>query len=113
MSDISLTQNRQPALTGLAIEATPVIEYGGPEDFKAQSGDVTVRAGGKGTLLAFKAEATGTAGQGAQATITFTLEAPRSPPSRCLPVRRRCRPDAPRARSAPCSRPRSSRSRRG
>ncbi len=76
LGDVSLTQGKQAALAGLAIEAAPVIEYGGPDDFKVQSGDVTVRAGLKGTLLTLKAEATGTPNQGTQATMTFALEAP-------------------------------------
>ena len=76
LSEVSLTQNRRVALTGLAIEATPQVEYGSPENFTVQSGDVVIRTAGKGNLLALKAEATAAPGQGTQATVTFSLEAP-------------------------------------
>ena len=76
LAGVSLTQNRRLALTALAIEAMPQVEYGSPEDFRVQSGDVTVRVAGKGDLLTLKAEAVATPGQGTQATITFSLEVP-------------------------------------
>lgn len=76
LADVSLSQNRRPALAGLAIEATPQIEYGSAENFRVQSGEMTVRVAGKGNLLGLTAEATATPGQGTQATVTFALEAP-------------------------------------
>ena len=76
LADVSLTQGRQLALTGLAIEALPVIDLAGPESFKVQSGDVTVRTAARATLFTLKAEATQTPDQGTQATASFTLEIP-------------------------------------
>ncbi|MES1168473.1 MAG: hypothetical protein ABUL61_04820, partial [Oleiharenicola lentus] len=74
--DVSLTQDRRLALTGLAIEASPQFEYGGPEDYRVQSGDVTIRTAGVGSLLTMKAETSEAPGQGGQATATFALEVP-------------------------------------
>jgi hypothetical protein len=76
LGGVSLSQNRRVMLNALAIEAMPEVEYAGPQDFRVQSGDMTVRVAGKGDLLALKAEATATPGQGTQATLTFSLEVP-------------------------------------
>ncbi len=76
LTDVSLTQGKQPALTGLALEASPIIEYTNAESFRVQSGDITVRNAAKATLLTLKAEATQTPDQGTQATVNFTLEIP-------------------------------------
>lgn len=75
LADVSFTQNKQPALAGLALEARPVIEYAGSTGLKIQSGEVTVRAGAQ-ALAAFKAEVVQSPGQGTQATMTFSLEVP-------------------------------------
>jgi hypothetical protein len=76
LTEVSLTQGRQPALTGLMLEALPVIEYANAENFRVQSGDIMVRNAAKATLLTLKAEATQTPEQGTQATVNFTLEIP-------------------------------------
>lgn len=75
LSDIALSQNRQPALTGLSLEASPVVEYEGPEKLRFESGDVSLRTT-KSSLMTLKAEATQAPGKGMQATLTFGLEVP-------------------------------------
>ena len=75
LADVSLTQNRQPALTGLNLEARPSVEYAGPGTLRVQSGDVTLRAG-QTPLMTLKVETTQTPGQDTQSVATFTLEVP-------------------------------------
>lgn len=75
LHDVSLTQNRQVALTGLAIEARPFLEYAGPGNLRLQSGDVGIRAG-QSPLMTLKLDATQTPGQDTQAVMAFTLEVP-------------------------------------
>jgi len=76
LSDVSLTDQGQPALTGLQIEARPLFELTGQAGAKLQSGDVTVRTAGGTLLLAAKGEATQSAAAGLQGSMTFTLEVP-------------------------------------
>lgn len=76
LADVSLAQSRRPALTGLAIEAQPIVELAGPGAVRVQTGDVTVRTSAKAPLLTFKAEANRAPGQGDQASLTFALELP-------------------------------------
>ena len=76
LSDVSLTEQGQPALTGLQIEARPVFELNGKAGAKLQSGDITVRTAGGTLLLAAKGEATQSAAAGLQGAMTFTLEVP-------------------------------------
>ncbi len=76
LADVSLAQGRTAALTELAIEARPVLEYAGPDSLKIQTGDVIVRNRAKTVLATFKAEGARTPAQGTQATITFNLEVP-------------------------------------
>jgi hypothetical protein len=76
LADVSLTQDGRLAATGLAIEASPQIEYGGPEDYRGQSGDVVIRSAKAGNLLTLKAEASAAPGQGSQANATFAVEVP-------------------------------------
>ena len=76
LADVSLTQGRTAALTELAIEARPVLEYAGADNLKFQTGDLIVRNRAKAVLVTLKAEGTKTPGQGTQASITFTLEVP-------------------------------------
>lgn len=75
LSDVSLTQNRQPALTGLSLEARPSLEYAGPGTLRMQSGDITIRAS-QIPLMSLKFEATQTPGQDTQSVATFTIEVP-------------------------------------
>ena len=75
LAEVSLTQNRQPALTGLSLEARPSVDYAGPGALRLQSGDVTVRAG-QASLMTLKWETTQTPGQDTQSVATFTLEVP-------------------------------------
>ncbi|HWA28799.1 MAG TPA: AsmA-like C-terminal region-containing protein [Lacunisphaera sp.] len=76
LADVSLTQDRAPTLTDLAIEARPIIEFSGPGSLKVQSGDLTVRNRAKALLASLKGEAIQTPAQGTQATITFNFEIP-------------------------------------
>ena len=76
LADVSLSQGRTAALTELAIEARPVLEYAGPDNLKFQTGDLIVRTRAKAALVTLKAEGAKTPGQGTQATITFNLEVP-------------------------------------
>lgn len=76
LSDVSLTEQGQPALTGLQIEARPAFELTGKTGARLQSGDVTVRTSGGTLLLAAKGEATQSAAAGLQAAMAFTLEVP-------------------------------------
>lgn len=76
LSDVSLTEQGRPALTGLQIEARPVFELTGRSGARLQSGDVTVRTAGGTLLLAAKGEATQSAAAGLQGAMTFTLEVP-------------------------------------
>ncbi|HKB57427.1 MAG TPA: AsmA-like C-terminal region-containing protein [Lacunisphaera sp.] len=76
LANLSLTQNGQPALTGLGVEALPVIEVMGRAAAKVQTGDVTVRTATGATLLSFKGEATRSAETGLSGALTFNLEIP-------------------------------------
>ena len=75
LADVSLTQNRQPALTGLSVAIQPQLEYAGPGSLKLQSGDVTIRAA-KATLATLRLDATQVPGQDTQAVMNFALEVP-------------------------------------
>jgi len=76
LAGVSLTQGRATMLTGLAIEARPVVEYAGANSLKIQSGDLTVRNSARAVLATLKGEAEQTSPQGGQATMTFNLEIP-------------------------------------
>ena len=76
LANLSLTQNGQPALTGLGVEALPVIEVTGRAAAKVQTGDVTVRTATGATLLSFKGEAVKSAEKGLSGALTFNLEVP-------------------------------------
>lgn len=76
LADVSLTQGRVPALTGLAFEARPIIEYAGEKGAKIQTGDVIVRNRAKAVLATLKSEATRVTDQDTQATMSFSLEVP-------------------------------------
>ncbi len=76
LAEVSLVQGRQQALTGLAVEVSPSLEYSGPENYRVRLGDLTVRNAARATLFTLKAEATETPDQGTQATANFTLELP-------------------------------------
>ncbi len=74
LADVSLAEQGRVALTGLQIEARPVIELTGTTSARIQSGDVTVRTADGRLLLGASGEATRTAGAGLQGAMTFTLE---------------------------------------
>ena len=76
LSDVSLTEQGRPVLTGLQIEARPAFELTGKAGARLQSGDITVRTSGGTLLLAAKGEATQSAAAGLQGAMTFTLEVP-------------------------------------
>ncbi|MSU46987.1 MAG: hypothetical protein EXS42_07690 [Lacunisphaera sp.] len=76
LANLSLTRDGQPALTGLGIEAQPVIEVTSRAAAKIQTGDVAVRTSAGATLLTFKGEATRSAEAGWRGTLTFNLEVP-------------------------------------
>lgn len=75
LADVSLTQDRQPAITGLSIEARPVVEYVNGGRLRVQSGDIKVRSGAA-ELMVLQVEAAVEPGQDTQALATFTLEVP-------------------------------------
>ena len=76
LSDVSLAEQGQPALTGLQIEARPAFELTGKTGAKLQSGDITVRTTGGTLLLTAKGEAAQSAAAGLQGALTFALEVP-------------------------------------
>lgn len=76
LADVTLSQGRSPALTDLALEARPVIEYAGVKGGKIQTGEVIVRNRAKALLATIKAEVTQAPDTGTQATMTFNLEIP-------------------------------------
>ncbi|MBL9218080.1 MAG: hypothetical protein JNG82_06300 [Opitutaceae bacterium] len=76
LTDVSLSEQGKPALTGLQIEARPAVEMSGQTDVKLQTGDVTVRTAGGTLLLTAKGEATQSAASGLQGALTFGLEVP-------------------------------------
>jgi hypothetical protein len=73
--DVSLTQNRQPALRGLVLRAQPYLEYAGPDSLKFQSGEVVVSVG-PAPLLTLKLDASQSPGHDLQAVLGFNLEVP-------------------------------------
>lgn len=75
LAEVGLTQGRQPALTGLSIEALPAVQYGGPAGFSAETGDVVVRTA-QGPFINLRAQTTRAPGQDLQATANFTVEIP-------------------------------------
>lgn len=76
LTDVSLSEQGKPALTGLQIEARPSVEMSGQAGVKLQSGDVTVRTAGGTLLLTAKGEAAQSAASGLQGALTFGLEVP-------------------------------------
>ena len=74
--NVSLTEQGRPALTGLSIEARPVLELTGKSDAKVQTGDITIRTDAGAVLLTAKAEATHAPGAGIQGAATFSIEVP-------------------------------------
>ncbi len=76
LADVSLTRDRQPSLTGLAIEARPVLDYLGRGNLKIRTGEVTVRNAARASVVTLQLEATQSPGQDAQAVLEFALEVP-------------------------------------
>lgn len=76
LADVSLTEHGRPALTGLGIEAQPVLELSGQDSVRFDTGAVTVRDATGAVLATLKAEATQTAGAGFKGALNFTLEVP-------------------------------------
>lgn len=75
LADVVLTQNRQTMLTGLSLEAQPVVEYAGPGSLALRTGDIAVRSG-MTPLLTVKCDVVQTPGQDTQAVASFTIEVP-------------------------------------
>ncbi|SDR65570.1 AsmA-like C-terminal region-containing protein [Opitutus sp. GAS368] len=76
LAEVSLTEQRQPALAGLSFEARPVFELAGGANARFQTGDITVRNAAGDLLLTAKGEATHAPGTGLQGALSFTLEVP-------------------------------------
>jgi hypothetical protein len=76
LTDVSLTQDGQPALAGLSVEAQPSVEVTGHSAAKGETGDVTVRSANGAVLLTLKGEASRSAEAGLRGTMTFNLEVP-------------------------------------
>jgi len=76
LADFSLTQDGQPALTGLAVEALPVFELTGGIGGRVQTGEVTVRDARGASVATFRGEGTHTAAAGLHGNLTFALEVP-------------------------------------
>lgn len=75
LAEVSLTQDGQPALTALRVEARPSIEVTGHAAVKVQTGDVLIRTSTGENLLAFQGEASRTP-EGLRGAATFNLEVP-------------------------------------
>ncbi|HVT74737.1 MAG TPA: AsmA-like C-terminal region-containing protein [Lacunisphaera sp.] len=76
LAGVSLAQDGQPALSGLAIEARPSAEIEGPESVAARTGDVTIRTADGGSLVTLQGEATRKPDAGLRASLSFNLEVP-------------------------------------
>ena len=76
LAAFSLTQDGQPALAGLAVEALPVFELTGGIGGRVHTGDVTVKDASGATLATFRGEGTHTAAAGLHGSLTFALEVP-------------------------------------
>jgi hypothetical protein len=75
LGGVGLTEQRQPALAGLSVEARPVFELAGASA-RFQTGDITVRNAAGDLMLAAKGEANQAADGGLQGALSFTLEVP-------------------------------------
>lgn len=75
LAEVALTQNRQTMLTGLTLEAQPVVEYAGPGALALRTGDIAIR-GGQGPLMTVKCDLVQTPGQDTQAAANFSIEVP-------------------------------------
>lgn len=75
LSDVSLMQGRQAALTNLSLEANPIAEYAGPGTLRVQSGEVIIRAA-QAALMSLNFETTQAPDQDTQTIANFTLEVP-------------------------------------
>lgn len=76
LADVSLSAHGRPALTGLGIDAQPVLELTGKDSVSFDAGPVTVRDAAGTVLATLKAGATQTAGAGLKGALNFTLEVP-------------------------------------
>ncbi len=76
LADVSLTQDGQRALTGLAIEALPVFELTGGIGGRVQTGEVTVKDTTGATVVTLRGEGTHTEAAGLHGNLTFALEVP-------------------------------------
>ncbi|HTL68835.1 MAG TPA: AsmA-like C-terminal region-containing protein [Lacunisphaera sp.] len=76
LAGVSLTQDGQPALTGLAIEAQPSAEIDGPESGLVRTGDVTIRTADGSSLATLHGEASRKPDSGVNASLAFNLEVP-------------------------------------
>jgi hypothetical protein len=76
LAGVSLAQGDRPALTGLTIEAMPVIELNGSNASTVQTGEVSVRNSAGAAVATFKGESMRSAESGQRGTLTFNLELP-------------------------------------
>lgn len=75
LAGVSLIEDGEPALDGLAIQASPVVEFSAGSVI-AQTGDFTMRDSKGAALLACKGEIAQSAADGMRANFNFTLEVP-------------------------------------
>ncbi len=76
LAGVSLAQDGQPALSGLAIEAQPSAEIDGTDSGTARTGGVTIRTADGNSLVTLQGEASRKPDAGLRASLTFNLEVP-------------------------------------
>ena len=76
MTGVALSQNGEPALTGLTVEASPSLELSGGSAAAAQTGEMSVRDAAGVLLLTCKGDAVRSAADGLRTSLSFALEIP-------------------------------------
>ncbi len=76
LGNVSLAQDGQPALSGLAIELQPSFELAAGSATKIQTGEGSIRTAAGAQLLSFKGEATHTPATGLRGSLAFTMDIP-------------------------------------
>ena len=76
LADVSLKQNGRTILTGLHIDAQPLLELTGKANARFETGGITVLNGDGALLAKLEAEGAQTAAAGMKGSLNFTLEVP-------------------------------------
>lgn len=76
LAGMSLAQDGQPALSGLAVEARPSAEIDGPDSGTARTGDVTILTADGISLVTLQGELSRKPDAGLRANLAFNLDVP-------------------------------------